>query len=718
MSKLILQNIFTTIGPIAARIKEYCDSGDATYTCSHCQAKYCEGKVQLPFLHDAPQLLQQLMDYNGGELSKLFQKKIKVVNAMFSFTSTGGKINREINNGHGPYIFHLNGHNHHRIGTLLPTYVDGCPREYNLPTTYEVAALVSGDGNPTECRDVIVEEHHTDDGHNPVKRISELHLIFMALQYPLLFPYGEDGFQLEIPLNDAMAICRWAGPPNLFVTMTCNPKWFEIKRDVENYIPGQPTADRPDTITCVFMKKLDDLMEDIQMGHHFGRVKADDKISSTDEIDHVIFAELPSEVDDLIGFKAVCTHMMHGPCGDQFRSSPYMSRNGCTKGYPKEYCEETFIICDGWPRYKRSNNGRRAKVGQRDTMLDNRFVIPHNINLIVKYDCHINVEWCNQGSMVKYLFNYLNKGPDHATFVIEGQTNHNNYNNNSRTPYRSILHHADEIEQYLNYRYISACEACWKLLSFELHYRSIAVERLAFHEEGCNRVYFRDDDDVENVFKRATNAMSKFTGWMRAKEIYPEGRHLLYADYPTEFTWHASDKEWRPRKSGMSIGHIYYVHLSMGEIYYLRMLLNHVPGATSHTFIRTVDRIIYPTYMSACKALNLLGDDIEWIRSIREADTFPYISEDITRKHRRNRLIATEKMYNMDEEWARFTTLYGGLNSEKRVVYDNIMLAVNENNGRLFFVYGSGEESTLPYTSQTKEHYNGRWICGMCMEAV
>nr|GEV60185.1 hypothetical protein [Tanacetum cinerariifolium] len=420
-------------------------------------------------------------------------------------------------------------------------------REYNLPTAYEVAALVSGDGNPTECRDVIVKEHHTNDGHNPVKRISELHPSFMALQYPLLFPYGEDGFQLEIPLNDAMAICRWAGPPNLFVKMTCNPKWFEIERDVENYIPGQPTADRPDTITCVFMMKLDNLMEDIQKGHHFGRVKADDKISSNDEIDHVIFAELPSEVDDLIGFKAVRTHMMHGPCGDQFRSSPYMSRNGCTKGYPKEYCEETFIICDGWPCYKRSNNERRAKVGQRDTMLDNRFVIPHNINLIVKYDCHINVEWCNQGSLVKYLFNYLNKGPDHVTFVIEGQTNHNNYNNNSRTPYRSILHHADEIEQYLNYRYISACEACWKLLGFELHYRSIAVERLAFHKEGCNRVYFRDDDDVENVFKRATNAMSKFTGWMRANEIYPEGRHLLYADYPTEFTWHASDKEWRPR---------------------------------------------------------------------------------------------------------------------------------------------------------------------------
>ncbi|GJT94681.1 putative PIF1 DNA helicase/replication protein A1-like protein [Tanacetum coccineum] len=246
-----------------------------------------------------------------------------------------------------------------------------------------------------------------------------------------------------------------------------------------------------------------------------------------------------------------------------------------------------------------------------------------------------------------------------------------------------------------------------KMMMMSHRHRSIAVERLPYHEEGSNRVYFRDDDDVENVLERATNAMSKFTGWMRANVIYPEGRHLLYADYPTKFTWHASDKEWRPHKSGMSIGRIYYVPPSMGEIYYLRMLLNHVPGATSYIFIRTVDNIVYPTYISACKALNLLGDDIEWIRSIREASQWklgdqlrellslldfsqlPQIDYSLMNIGR-NRLIAAERMYNMTEELAWFTTLYGGLNSEQRVIYDNIVLAVNENNGGLFFVYGSG----------------------------
>lgn len=28
--------------------------------------------------------------------------------------------------------------------------------------------------------------------------------------------------------QDAMAICRVKGPPDLFITFTCNPKWIDI----------------------------------------------------------------------------------------------------------------------------------------------------------------------------------------------------------------------------------------------------------------------------------------------------------------------------------------------------------------------------------------------------------------------------------------------------------------------------------------------------------
>jgi hypothetical protein len=42
--------------------------------------------------------------------------------------------------------------------------------------------------------------------------------------------------------QDAMAICRWAGYLDLFITFTCNAKWPEIKIFL-SMNPGQKTED-------------------------------------------------------------------------------------------------------------------------------------------------------------------------------------------------------------------------------------------------------------------------------------------------------------------------------------------------------------------------------------------------------------------------------------------------------------------------------------------
>jgi len=68
--------------------------------------------------------------------------------------------------------------------------VDG--RTYSMPTTSEVAALIPGDfrhGMPD--RDIVIEKK--SNGH--LKRINQIHISYLALQYPLIFCYGEDGFR-------------------------------------------------------------------------------------------------------------------------------------------------------------------------------------------------------------------------------------------------------------------------------------------------------------------------------------------------------------------------------------------------------------------------------------------------------------------------------------------------------------------------------------------
>ncbi|GJU86597.1 DNA helicase PIF1, ATP-dependent [Tanacetum coccineum] len=67
-------------------------------------------------------------------------------------------------------------------------------KKYNIPTVAEVAALIIndfGDGEPT--RDIVVNKKDIEP-----KRILELHPSCMALQYPLLFPYGKDGYHDNI----------------------------------------------------------------------------------------------------------------------------------------------------------------------------------------------------------------------------------------------------------------------------------------------------------------------------------------------------------------------------------------------------------------------------------------------------------------------------------------------------------------------------------------
>jgi len=64
-------------------------------------------------------------------------------------------------------------------------------------TTNEVAALMVGDGSKAvDMRDIIVAPQA-----GLFQRISDLHVGYMALHYLLLFPYGEDGWHLNISLN-------------------------------------------------------------------------------------------------------------------------------------------------------------------------------------------------------------------------------------------------------------------------------------------------------------------------------------------------------------------------------------------------------------------------------------------------------------------------------------------------------------------------------------
>lgn len=62
---------------------------------------------------------------------------------------------------------------------------------YNAPTIDDVAVLMVGD--PVAPRDIIIRRRD-----ETITRIAETHRSYDALQYPILFPYGEDGYHFQL----------------------------------------------------------------------------------------------------------------------------------------------------------------------------------------------------------------------------------------------------------------------------------------------------------------------------------------------------------------------------------------------------------------------------------------------------------------------------------------------------------------------------------------
>jgi hypothetical protein len=124
--------------------------------------------------------------------------------------------------------------------------------------------------------------------------------------------------------------------------------------------------------------------------------------------------------------------MMHGPCGGLNPDAPCMTedkRTGkmkCSKGFPKAFQPETEIHEDGYPLYRRRDTGRQVPkyvYGRGIVYLDNRWMIPYNPYLSLKYDAHINVEVCATLQSVKYIHKYIYKGSDRAIVEFSADNN-------------------------------------------------------------------------------------------------------------------------------------------------------------------------------------------------------------------------------------------------------------------------------------------------------
>ena len=153
--------------------------------------------------------------------------------------------------------------------------------------------------------------------------------------------------------QDSMAITRFYQHADIFLTMTANPNWPEIR---EALLPNQKAIDRPDIIARVFELKRRSLMNEIKIRNVFGNnvahvftvefqkrglphmhallfLRGSDKIRTCAQVDNIVCAEFPDPDDDPLRFQTIKSCMVHGPCGARNPKAACMKNGLCSKRY-------------------------------------------------------------------------------------------------------------------------------------------------------------------------------------------------------------------------------------------------------------------------------------------------------------------------------------------------------------------------------------------------
>ncbi|GJQ94857.1 hypothetical protein Tco_0005996 [Tanacetum coccineum] len=494
------------------------DLSSTTYVC---------GGVEILHEHietfcDPPEYIKDLLQ------NKHFMENIMAYNQMFAMTSFGAKVDDSINRGRGPYVFKVFGQVYHWIGSLCPparepprflqlyiydtkhevenrmwhfggiddsnldskiveglihfldvhdelvqlfrTARDKC-REifkirlynaegacgYELPTSNTLGAIVFDSGVTGNTNfDVIIQEK---DG--PAKRINKHHKSYMSLQFLLLFHLtGQQVLTRAVMLKPAMTayVEREKGRTStrciacaftMHISSSSRQEerdGFGVGKEEYNAIvfstrgPWYMYAHYLDALAiCRKLVLLYSLNFKSNIAHTLLWVDSESKIQGHEDVDRLISAKLPDLQTDPQGYKVVLEMMIHEPCGDVNMSATCMQRDKCTKNFPKKFTPKTVFDDEGRVHYQRKDTGVSTVKHQGSDMIFARVSRPlsESSNAV---------------------------GP-------------------SRPP-------IDEIQNYLEGRFVCPYEALWRILKFDIHCREPVVQILSVHLEGIAKSHF------------------------------------------------------------------------------------------------------------------------------------------------------------------------------------------------------------------------------------
>ena len=408
----------------------------------------------------------------------------------------------------------------------------------------------------------------------------------------------------------------------------------------------------------------------------------------------IFIQERKNNIKEKSLYHKVTNGHLHRPCGsyvpDGYRQKCILSsKKQCKSNFPKPNHVKTNKNVDGFTDYRRrlpkdnapgptvtktyNNNAKKGKK-KMEFVIDNSWVVAYNPIFLLKYQCHVNVEYCGAISAIKYLYKYMFKGTDRGCAELTTE---------------------NEIDLHKYGRCMTANEGHYRMEQFKLHDLVPTIQRLPYFLPHKKNVTFNVElSEIENMKKvKEDMKKSKFIQWMelnkKEKKIYnkylkpleedkdddlrqiqeklenmpeemsrlveereqqfgedwkncldhikteckyemkePFAFNLTYVDIPTFYRWAKNKWARYKRKTVPTASRLYTAHLGSDK-YYLRELLLHVTGIEKIQDFYKVedengDEIEFKYLKDVCVHLGLVNDDKEYFRTMEECSKFKF----------------------------------------------------------------------------------------------
>nr|GEW59309.1 hypothetical protein [Tanacetum cinerariifolium] len=656
-----------------------------TYSCQHCGALFwgdehlksvprslrprynrcCRGgRVVLRTYQMYPENMKLLLQ------DRHFLENIRAYNQMFSMTSLGAQVDDSVNNGRGPYVFKISRQLYHWIGSLC--LIEGEPPRFLQLYIYDTDNEVDnhmtyfGGQNSDLHRDIVEGLIDLLDIHNGLvqlfrtarEKFHDTHVPNFKVRL-----YNVVGArEYKLPTEDMLgAIVYETGPESDMDYDIVLEERSGYPQHVNKLHPSYMSLQFP----LLFIYDQDGYSKDLKM--------MDPTRSSSDKKRLTMLAFYSYQLHDRTN------------CYNYLSRTVEFQKRGLPHSHYLLWIHESVRI------------SREEDIDMYvSTELPSEDVDPECYNIVSEFMMHGPCGLaCPSASWTDRVVTRISKN---GTSVSEPGA--------STATYRPQVV-IDEIKNYLDARYISPYEACWRIFKFDIHYREPAVHILSVHLMNMQCVVFREQDRLDSIVVDTHKKKTTLTGWLHYNERNTDERHLTYLDFPSEFVWYADGKYWRRRRvrTKSSIGRLTYVHPAAGDLFYQRMLLCHQKGCKSFLGIRTVNDVVYPTCRVACELnipnLHIDDSDLEDYVLYELENCLNHCSKSLADFGLRmpperlmsvlkNRLLMEEKNYDRTLRAGHRDQLLPQLNDKHRHIFSLIMDACFNNRQELVFVYGHG----------------------------